>query len=99
MEYSVNIMVSGILSQIDLDFFDPGRSSTSSLISCSDRRCSSGIQSSDATCSSENNQCSYTFQYGDGSGTSGYYVSDMMHLDTVFEGAVTTNSSAPVVFG
>ncbi|CAJ2660097.1 unnamed protein product [Trifolium pratense] len=85
--------------QIELNFFDPGHSSTSSLISCSDRRCSSSIQSSDATCSSQNNQCSYTFQYGDGSGTSGYYVSDTMHLDTIFEGSVTTNSSAPVVFG
>ncbi|QCE09402.1 aspartic proteinase-like protein 2 [Vigna unguiculata] len=85
--------------QIQLNFFDPGRSSTSSLIACSDQRCNSGIQSSDASCSSQNNQCSYTFQYGDGSGTSGYYVSDMMHLNTIFEGSVTTNSTAPVVFG
>ncbi|CAJ1955832.1 unnamed protein product [Sphenostylis stenocarpa] len=85
--------------QIQLNFFDPGSSSTSSLIACSDQRCSSGIQSSDASCSSQNNRCSYTFQYGDGSGTSGYYVSDMMHLNTIFEGSVTTNSTAPVVFG
>lgn len=85
--------------QIELNFFDPRSSSTSSLISCSDKRCNSGIQSSDATCSSQTNQCSYTFQYGDGSGTSGYYVSDTMHLDTIFEGSVSTNSSAPVVFG
>ncbi|KAG2371462.1 Aspartic proteinase-like protein [Vigna angularis] len=85
--------------QIQLNFFDPGSSSTSSLIACSDQRCNSGIQSSDASCSSQNNQCSYTFQYGDGSGTSGYYVSDMMHLNTIFEGSVTTNSTAPVVFG
>ncbi|XP_061345392.1 aspartic proteinase 36 [Gastrolobium bilobum] len=85
--------------QIQLNFFDPTRSSTSSSISCSDQRCNGGIQTSDASCSSQNNQCSYTFQYGDGSGTSGYYVSDMMHLDTIFQGAVTTNSSAPVVFG
>ncbi|AES98726.2 F-box protein interaction domain protein [Medicago truncatula] len=49
--------------------------------------CNSGIQLSDATCSSQTKQCSYTFQYGDGSGTSGYYVSDTMHLDTIFEGS------------
>jgi len=100
MEY-VNIMVYylWIMSQIELNFFDPRSSSTSSLISCSDKRCNSGIQSSDATCSSQTNQCSYIFQYGDGSGTSGYYVSDTMHLDTIFEGSVSTNSSAPVVFG
>ncbi|KAI4334304.1 hypothetical protein L6164_019014 [Bauhinia variegata] len=85
--------------QIQLNFFDPGSSSTSSLISCSDRRCSSAVQSSDASCSNQNNQCTYTFQYGDGSGTSGYYISDLMHFDTIFEGSVMTNSSAPVVFG
>ncbi|KAM1762521.1 hypothetical protein ACFX12_005157 [Malus domestica] len=52
----------------------PRSSSTSQFISCSDRRCSLGSQS-DSICSTQNNHCSYTFQYGDGSGTSGYYVS------------------------
>ncbi|XP_040993097.1 aspartic proteinase 36-like [Juglans microcarpa x Juglans regia] len=85
--------------QIQLQFFDPGSSSTSSLISCTDQRCSVGVQSSDATCSSQNNQCAYAFQYGDGSGTLGYYVSDLMHFDAILGGSVTTNSSAPVVFG
>ncbi|KAG4979912.1 hypothetical protein JHK85_033870 [Glycine max] len=85
--------------QIQLNYFDPRSSSTSSLISCSDRRCRSGVQTSDATCSSQNNQCTYTFQYGDGSGTSGYYVSDLMHFAGIFEGTLTTNSSASVVFG
>ncbi|RDX94873.1 Aspartic proteinase-like protein 2 [Mucuna pruriens] len=85
--------------QIQLNYFDPVSSSTSSLISCSDRRCRSGVQSSDASCSGQNNQCTYTFQYGDGSGTSGYYVSDLMHFASIFEGSLTTNSSASVVFG
>ncbi|BAT90481.1 Aspartic proteinase-like protein [Vigna angularis] len=85
--------------QIQLNYFDPRSSSTSSLISCSDRRCRSGVQSSDASCSSQNNQCIYTFQYGDGSGTSGYYVSDLMHFASIFEGTLTTNASASVVFG
>ncbi|XP_061361836.1 aspartic proteinase 36-like [Gastrolobium bilobum] len=84
---------------IQLNYFDPGSSSTSSLISCFDQRCRSGVQSSDASCSSQSNQCTYTFQYGDGSGTSGYYVSDLMHFASIFQGHFTTNSSAPVVFG
>ncbi|KAL5580182.1 hypothetical protein UlMin_012624 [Ulmus minor] len=84
---------------IQLNLFDPGSSSTSSLISCSDRRCTVGLESSDSTCSSQGNQCAYTFQYGDGSGTSGYYVSDVLHLDTVLGGSVTQNTSAPIVFG
>ncbi|KAL2328526.1 hypothetical protein Fmac_021953 [Flemingia macrophylla] len=85
--------------QIQLNYFDPGSSSTSSLISCSDRRCRNGVQASDASCSGQSNQCTYTFQYGDGSGTSGYYVSDLMHFASIFEGSLTTNSSASVVFG
>ncbi|XP_051143799.1 aspartic proteinase 36-like [Andrographis paniculata] len=85
--------------QIHLEFFDPSGSSTVSPISCSDQRCSLGAQSSDSLCSSRNNQCGYTFQYGDGSGTSGYYLSDSMYFDSVVGSSSTSNSSAQVVFG
>ncbi|CAN1252738.1 Aspartic proteinase 39 [Linum perenne] len=86
--------------QIPLNFFDSGSSSTSSLISCSDQRCALGIEAADSGCFGQtNNQCGYTFQYGDGSGTSGYYVQDMLHLDTIVGGSVTTNSTVPIVFG
>ncbi|VFQ67218.1 unnamed protein product [Cuscuta campestris] len=83
---------------IQLDFFDPANSSTASLISCSDRRCAFGKEYSDSACSAES-QCSYTFRYGDGSGTSGYYVSDFIHLDTVMGTTTISNSSAQVIFG
>lgn len=85
--------------QIQLNFYNSGSSSSASSVSCSDQRCSLGLESSDSVCSSQSNQCSYTFQYGDGSGTSGYYVSDLLHLDTILEGAVTTNSTANIMFG
>ncbi|EOY33630.1 Eukaryotic aspartyl protease family protein isoform 4, partial [Theobroma cacao] len=85
--------------QIQLNLYDPGSSSTASLVSCSDQRCSAGVQSSDSGCSGQSNQCSYTFQYGDGSGTSGYYASDLLHLDTILEGSMTTKSTAPIMFG
>ncbi|KAK2448883.1 aspartic proteinase [Trifolium repens] len=83
--------------QIELKNFDPIHSSTSSSIPCSDPRCNSG------TCSDENDQCSYNIQYGKvgviSGGTSGYYVSDQVHFNTVFQGFVSENSSAPIVFG
>ncbi|XP_031385380.1 aspartic proteinase-like protein 2 isoform X2 [Punica granatum] len=84
---------------IPLNFFDPGSSSTASPVSCSDQRCSLGIQSSDSGCSTQNNMCSYTFQYGDGSGTSGYYVSDLLNFDTIVGNSLTANSTARIVFG
>ncbi|CAH1441693.1 unnamed protein product [Lactuca virosa] len=85
--------------EIPIQFYDPSTSSTASLISCSDRRCSLGTQSSDSGCSNSNHQCSYTFQYGDGSGTSGYYVSDLIHLDTIAGDSKPSNASASIVFG
>ncbi|KAH1033694.1 hypothetical protein J1N35_045868 [Gossypium stocksii] len=85
--------------EIPLNFFDPGSSSTASLVSCSDQRCSSGIQASDSSCSGSSNQCSYTFQYGDGSGTSGYYVSDLLHFNTILPGSTTGNATASIMFG
>ncbi|XP_073291845.1 aspartic proteinase 36-like [Primulina huaijiensis] len=84
--------------QIQLEFFDPSISQTASPVSCSDQRCALGAQSSDSGCSGKN-QCGYTFQYGDGSGTSGYYVLDSIYLDTVVGDSLTSNSSAAVVFG
>lgn len=85
--------------QIQLNLYDPGSSSTASLISCSDRRCSLGAQSSDSACSPQSNKCSYTFQYGDGSGTSGYYVSDLLHLDMIQGNSLAANSSSPILLG
>ncbi|CAL1404122.1 unnamed protein product [Linum trigynum] len=85
--------------QIPMNFYDSGSSSTASLISCSDQRCVVGLEAADSGCLQNKNQCGYTFQYGDGSGTSGYYVADMLHLDTIVGGSVTTNSTVPIVFG
>ncbi|KAG5556747.1 hypothetical protein RHGRI_007123 [Rhododendron griersonianum] len=84
---------------IELNFFDAASSSTASLISCSDQLCASIVQTAAAQCSTQNNQCSYSFMYGDGSGTSGYYVTDMLSFDTVMGPSLVANSSAPVVFG
>lgn len=95
----VVVIVFWNLLQIQLNYFDPGSSSTSSLIACSDQRCRKGAQSSDTSCSGQNNQCTYTFQYGDGSGTSGYYVSDLMNFASLSEGSLPSTAAAPVVFG
>lgn len=80
--------------------YDPSSSSTSSLVSCSEKRCSIGIESGDAECSRWNNQCSYSFNYGDGSATSGYYVSDLIHLEMMSDNKnPSSNASSTVMFG
>lgn len=69
------------------------------MITCSDDRCALGVQTSDSDCSRDNNQCIYSFKYGDGSGASGFYVADILHLDTIVRDSPTSNTSANVVFG
>nr|KAJ0227251.1 hypothetical protein LSAT_V11C100041290 [Lactuca sativa] len=51
--------------------------------------------------SCSNNHCTYTIQYGDGSATSGHYVSDLMHFKVIVSGTETeiSNTSASIVFG
>ncbi|XP_020258664.1 aspartic proteinase-like protein 2, partial [Asparagus officinalis] len=87
---------------LQLEFFDPKSSSTASLIGCSDQRCSNAIQTGEATCNSSNSsssQCSYSFRYGDGSATSGYYVSDTLYFDKIDKNDKAANSSAKIIFG
>ena len=69
------------------------------LVPCSDPICTSDVQGAAAECSAQVNQCSYTFQYGDGSGTTGYYVSDAMYFDMILGQSSLANSSATIVFG
>ncbi|KAJ0963134.1 hypothetical protein J5N97_028256 [Dioscorea zingiberensis] len=52
-----------------------------------------------ATSDSSSSLCGYTFQYGDGSGTSGFYVSDTLYFGTINGDEQTVNSSATVIFG
>ena len=84
--------------QIQLSLFDTASSSSARLVSCSDPMCSSEFQTTATQCS-QSNLCSYSFQYEDGSGTSGYYVSDMLYFDAVLGQSLIANSSALIVFG
>ncbi|GAB2227023.1 hypothetical protein Droror1_Dr00008822 [Drosera rotundifolia] len=84
---------------IQLHFFDTSSSYTAQVVSCSDPICTALGQTASSGCSIQTNQCSFSFQYGDGSGTSGFYVSDMLHFGMVTTGSTTVNSSAQIVFG
>ncbi|MFQ6664759.1 hypothetical protein Gotur_031757 [Gossypium turneri] len=83
---------------IQLSLFDTTSSSSARMVPCSDPMCSSEYQTTATQCS-QSNQCSYSFQYGDGSGTSGYYVADMLSFDAVMGQSSIANSSALIVFG
>ncbi|KAI9153527.1 hypothetical protein LWI28_012708 [Acer negundo] len=84
---------------IRLNFFDTSSSSTAKMVSCSDPLCASEIQTTATECSPQSNLCSYSFKYGDESGTSGSYISDTLHFDTIMGESFIVNSSAPIIFG
>ncbi|KAE9589142.1 putative nepenthesin [Lupinus albus] len=82
---------------IKLNYFDPWSSSTSSIFSCSDRKCRS-VHSKNAFCPIDN-YCSFEVHYLEGSMASGYFVSDLMHVANIVEGSVAPNSPVPLFFG
>ncbi|XP_068651956.1 aspartic proteinase 36-like isoform X2 [Aristolochia californica] len=71
------------------------------VISCSNEVCTVAIETQNALCASESGDsaCNYTYNYGDGSGTKGYYVSDTLYFDTVVGNSLLANSSTSIVFG
>ncbi|KAL0460113.1 UNVERIFIED_CONTAM: Aspartic proteinase-like protein 2 [Sesamum latifolium] len=83
--------------QIELQLFDPSNSSTASVISCSDRPCALGARSSDAACA-DHSRCGYKFRYADGSGTSGYYVSDSLQHITFWD-LISTDNAVDGILG
>ncbi|KAL3646818.1 hypothetical protein CASFOL_009362 [Castilleja foliolosa] len=98
--FSIILLVDAVDSNgIPLNFFDAATSSTVSPITCSDRICASIVHIASAECSTDKSQCGYTFQYGDGSGTAGFYVSDVLYFDSVLGTSLIANSSAPIIFG
>ncbi|KAI7724558.1 LOW QUALITY PROTEIN: hypothetical protein M8C21_003320, partial [Ambrosia artemisiifolia] len=82
-EFNVQIDTGSDILWMPLNFFDAASSPTASMVSCSDRICSSNIKIADASCSDEFDQCSYEFRYADNSGTSGHYMTDLLHFDTI----------------
>lgn len=84
---------------VELSFYDISISSTAAPVSCSDSICSYAIRTTAGGCSSQTHQCTYSYQYGDGSGTSGYYVSDLLYFDMVMGNYFVANSSAYIIFG
>ena len=67
--------------QIPLTYSDPGSLVTTAPISCSDQRCSWGVQYSNSRFSVQNNLYAYMSRYRDGNGISGFCVSDVLPFD------------------
>ncbi|KAH0849390.1 hypothetical protein HID58_090332 [Brassica napus] len=78
--------------QIPLTYSDPGSLVTTAPISCSDQRCSWGVQYSNSRFSVQNNLYAYMSRYRDGNGISGFCVSDVLPFDILFSSCMRTQA-------
>ncbi|XP_021772321.1 aspartic proteinase-like protein 2 isoform X2 [Chenopodium quinoa] len=83
---------------IKLNLYDPKGSSTANLVNCDDSQCTMIYQGTLSGCQPDM-LCQYEVTYGDGSTTSGYFVEDNFHYDSVSGNLQTTSGNGSIVFG
>ncbi|XP_076932739.1 aspartic proteinase 36-like [Bidens hawaiensis] len=83
---------------ISLALYDPEASSTAKLVNCDQEICVSMLTDPNNECK-KGMHCSYSVKYGDGSGTAGYFVRDIIQLDRVSGNLQTTFLNGSIAFG
>ncbi|XP_023739106.1 aspartic proteinase 36 [Lactuca sativa] len=84
---------------VPLLLYDPEGSCTSKKISCDDEFCTKTFDAPENSDCKAGMPCQYACKYGDGSSTSGYFVSDNIHLAKVSGNGQTTILNGNVTFG
>ncbi|XP_071702250.1 aspartic proteinase 36-like [Rutidosis leptorrhynchoides] len=83
---------------VPLTLFDPKDSSSAKKVSCDDEFCKSTFGGPSDECKA-GMLCAYAVAYGDGSSTSGFFVTDNIKLSQVSGNRQTTSMSGNVTFG
>ncbi|RZC47315.1 hypothetical protein C5167_040272 [Papaver somniferum] len=86
------------LDDVTLKLYDPKLSLTAELVPCSGGFCPGIYKSPLPSCLSDST-CPYGIQYGDGSGSTGYFVKDVIGLDQVSGNLQTTIGNSSIIFG
>ena len=66
---------------------------------CGQEFCAAANAGVPQPCSSESSPCQFRITYGDGSSTTGFYVTDLLQYDRVSGDGQTTPSNATITFG
>jgi len=88
----------GVAVQLDLTLYDPKASSSGSLVSCDQGFCEATYKGKLLGCSA-NVPCEYSVMYGDGSSTTGLFVTDVLQFDQVTGNGQTQPGNASITFG
>ncbi|KAK1402901.1 aspartic proteinase-like protein 2 [Heracleum sosnowskyi] len=83
---------------IKLAQYDPKGSSTSKAMSCEGDFCTNIFNAPNKECKDEN-LCTFSITYGDGSKTGGYFVQDFIHFNQASADLKTTFFNGNVTFG
>jgi hypothetical protein len=84
--------------QLDLTLYDPKGSSSGSTVSCEQGFCAATYGGKLPGCTA-NVPCEYSVMYGDGSSTTGFFVTDALQFDQVTGNGQTQPGNASVTFG
>ncbi|KAJ4950636.1 hypothetical protein NE237_027468 [Protea cynaroides] len=82
---------------VNLQLYDPKASSTAKNITCQQEFCNVAY-GMNANCAS-NMACYFQMEYGDGSATGGYYVSDVIQYNEVIGNSQTSPANTSIAFG
>ncbi|CAN6230231.1 unnamed protein product [Urochloa humidicola] len=83
---------------LDLTLYDPKGSSSGSTVSCDQGFCAATYGAKLPGCT-PNVPCAYSVMYGDGSTTTGFFVTDALQFDQVAGNGQTQPGNATVTFG
>lgn len=83
---------------IDLTLYDPKDSSSANTVSCEQGFCTATYGGVLPGCTMSV-PCEYSVMYGDGSSTTGYFVTDFLQYDQVSGDGQTRHANASVTFG
>uniref|UniRef100_A0A0E0GZ88 Peptidase A1 domain-containing protein n=1 Tax=Oryza nivara TaxID=4536 RepID=A0A0E0GZ88_ORYNI len=83
---------------LELTLYDPKDSSTGSKVSCDQGFCAATYGGLLPGCTTSL-PCEYSVTYGDGSSTTGYFVSDLLQFDQVSGDGQTRPANSTVTFG
>lgn len=88
----------GVPAQFDLTLYDPKASSSGSAVSCEQGFCAATYGGKLPGCGT-NDPCEYKVMYGDGSSTTGFFVTDLLQFDQVTGDGQTQPGNGSVTFG
>lgn len=85
--------------QIELQLYDPAASGNSSAVTCGQEFCAASNGGVIPSCPGPATPCQYSITYGDGSSTTGFFVTDLLQYNQVSGDGQTGLANTSITFG